>query len=273
MSDTPLLVDVPWLSQHPEVRIADVRWSAFGPPSREMYDGEHIPGAVFVALEGDLSLKPAFPGGRHPLVGEEHFASVLSRLGISETTHVVAYDDGTGQVASRFWFMLRAHGHGKVSLLDGGIRAWKEAGLPLTQEEPRVEPAPLRKLALDRARVVDVEQVRARGDADLLDARAPQRYRGETEPIDPKAGHIPGALNAPFSQNLDARQRFRPPRELYELYNSYKSPIVSCGSGVTACADAFAIELAGLPPARLYVGSWSDWISDPSRPISTGEKP
>ncbi|MFN2546777.1 MAG: sulfurtransferase [Myxococcales bacterium] len=271
MSDTPLLVDVKWLSQHPHVRIADLRWSFKGPPARKMYEGGHIPGAVFVDLDVDLA---AHPGpGRHPFPSEEQFARLLSRLGIAEETHVVVYDEGNNSVAARFWFMLRAHGHGRASLLDGGLKAWTDAGLPSTREEPRIEPAPLRKLKLDRSRVADIEQVKSRGSATLLDARAPERYRGETEPIDKRAGHIPGALNASWAANLMNDLRFRPPAELRNLYKTYKSPIVSCGSGVTACHDAFAIELAGLPPARLYVGSWSDWSSDPSRPIATGADP
>ncbi len=271
MSDTPILVDAQWLSQHPEVRIVDSRWNAAGPPARQAYDAEHIPSAVFVDLDRDLS-RPGGPG-RHPFPSEEQFGALLSRLGIHEHTHVVVYDDATGSIAGRLWFMLRAHGHARASLLDGGLRAWKEAGLPVSTEEPRVAPAPLRKLSLDRSRVVDVEQVKRRGEATLLDARAPERYEGITEPIDKVAGHIPGAVNAPWAENLTPRQRFLPPKELRELYSSYKSPIVSCGSGVTACHDAFAMELAGLPPPRLYVGSWSDWSSDPSRPIATGPDP
>jgi len=271
MSDTPLLVDAKWLSQHPDARIADLRWSAKGPPARQMYESGHIPGAVFVDLDHDLAQHPG--PGRHPFPSEEQFARLLSRLGIREETHVVVYDEGNNSVASRFWFMLRVHGHEKASLLDGGLKAWTEAGLPLTREEPRIEPSPLRKLKLDRSRVVDLEQVKKRGNAPLLDARAPERYRGETEPIDKVAGHIPGALNAPWAANLRPDLRFRPPAELRDLYKMYKTPIVSCGSGVTACHDAFAMELAGLPPARLYVGSWSDWSNDPSRPIATGPEP
>jgi len=271
MSDTPLLVDAKWLSQHREARIADLRWSATGPPARQMYESGHIPGAVFVDLDADLA---AHPGpGRHPFPSEDQFARLLSRLGIGEDTHVVVYDEGNNSVAARLWFMLRAHGHARASLLDGGLKAWTEAGLPLTREVPRIEPAPLRQLKLDHSRVADVDQVKRRGSVTLLDARAPERYRGETEPIDKKAGHIPGALNAPWAANLNGQGRFRPPAELRDLYKMYKTPIVSCGSGVTACHDAFAIELAGLPPARLYVGSWSDWSSDPSRPIAMGPEP
>jgi thiosulfate/3-mercaptopyruvate sulfurtransferase len=283
----PLLVEARWLSQHPEVRIADLRWAATqappsGPspslgkpappsPARVKYDAGHLPGAVFVDLDRDLA-QPGGPG-RHPFPTVPAFARVLSRLGIGPETHVVIYDDATGSIAARLWFMLRAHGHERASLLDGGLKAWTEAGLPLSREEPRIEPMPLRELKLDRSRVVDREQVEARGAAPLLDARAPERYRGEVETIDPRAGHIPGALNAPWASNLTAAQRFRPPAELRDLYSKYKDVMVSCGSGVTACHDAFAIELAGLPPARLYVGSWSDWSGDPSRPIATGPAP
>ncbi len=272
MSDTPpLLVEARWLSQHSQVRIVDSRWSPAGRSAREKYDDGHLPGAVFVDLDRDLS-QPGGPG-RHPFPAAEVFARLLGRLGIGPGTHVVVYDDANNSVAARLWFMLRVHGHARASLLDGGLKAWTEAGLPLSKEEPRIDPVPPPKLLLDQARLVDHAQVERRGSAVLLDARAPERYRGEVEPIDKRAGHIPGALNAPFAANLTPAQKFLPPAELYALYQAYAAPIVSCGSGVTACHDAFAIELAGLPPARLYVGSWSDWSSDPSRPIATGAAP
>ncbi len=277
MSDTLLLVDPQWLSGNPAVRIVDLRWSQQGPPARERYDAGHIPGAAFVDLDRDLS-QPGGPG-RHPFPSENAFARVLSRIGVGEETHVVVYDQRDGSVAARLWFMLHAFGHRRVSLLDGGLDGWISAGLPLETGEPKIEPAPLRRLTLDRSRIAEVAQVQDRGGAVLLDARAPERYRGETEPVDKKAGHIPGSVNAPYARNVDAQGRFRPPRELYELYNSYGfhessgGAIVSCGSGVTACSDALAIELAGLPPARLYVGSWSGWIEDPSRPIALGPEP
>jgi len=169
--------------------------------------------------------------------------------------------------------MLRDFGNNNVSVLDGGLRAWTEVGLPLTREEPRIAPAPVRRLRLDRSRLAEVDEVQAR-TAPVLDARAPERYRGEIEPIDRKAGHIPGALSAPFAANLTPAQRFKPPEELRRLYQRYgPDVIVSCGSGVTACHDALAIELAGLPPARLYVGSFSGWIEDPDRPVATGPEP
>src|SRR6266851_4731287 len=172
MSDIPLLVDVRWLSQHPEVRVCDLRWSVAGPPAREKYQHSHIPGAVFVDLDKDLA-QPGGPG-RHPFPSEQAFARLLSRLGIGPQTQVVVYDDGNGSIAARLWFMLRAHGHERASLLDGGLKAWTEAGLPLSREEPRIEPLPLRELKLDRSRVLDRAQVESRGTAPLLDARAPE---------------------------------------------------------------------------------------------------
>jgi len=262
-----MLVSAEWLAQHPEVRLVDLRW----PKGREKYDQGHIPGAVFVDLDGELS-QPGGPG-RHPLPTEESFAATLARLGVSTDTHVVAYDEGSSAYAARLWFMLRLAGHDRASLLDGGLRAWTEAGLPLTTKVPWIEPASKQALKFDRSRIVERAEVERRGEVPLLDARAPERYRGEVEPIDKRAGHIPGAFNAPFQDNLAANGRFKPPEELRKLYEKYTSPIVSCGSGVTACHDAFAMELAGLPPARVYVGSWSDWSSDPNRPIAIGAEP
>jgi thiosulfate/3-mercaptopyruvate sulfurtransferase len=262
-----MLVSAEWLAQHPEVRLVDLRW----PKGREKYDQGHIPGAAFVDLDSELS-QPGGPG-RHPLPTEESFAETLARLGVSTDTHVVVYDEGSSAYAARLWFMLRLAGHDRASLLDGGMKAWTAAGLPLTTEEPKIQPAARQGLHFDRARIVDRAQVERRGETPLLDARAQGRYRGEVEPIDKRAGHIPGAFNAPFAENLAPSGLFKPPEELRKLYEKYASPIVSCGSGVTACHDAFAIELAGLPPARVYIGSWSDWSSDPNRPIAIGPLP
>src|SRR5262249_35675507 len=158
-------------------------------------------GAAFVDLDAELS-QPGGPG-RHPLPTEDAFAGLLARLGVVPSTQVVIYDDAPGAYAARLWFMLRIAGHEQVSLLDGGLRAWTAAGLPLSTEEPKIEPAARRALRFDRSRLVDRRQVEARGQTPLLDARAPERYRGETEPIDKRAGHIPGAFNAPFADNLD----------------------------------------------------------------------
>jgi thiosulfate/3-mercaptopyruvate sulfurtransferase len=260
MSHIPLLVDPVWIQSHPEARVVDLRWSVKGPPAREKYDDGHIPGAVFADLDRDLS-RHGGPG-RHPFPSEEQFAQVLSRWGVDPATHVVVYDDSGGSIAARLWFMLRAYGHEKGSVLDGGIRAWTEAALPLTREEPRIAPAPLRKLRLDRSRLADVEEVQAR-KAVLLDARAPERYRGEVEPIDPVAGHIPGALNMPFGE-LAPGGRFRPPEELRARFeakgvHSGDEAVAYCGSGVTACVLVLAAEVAGIGATRLYPGSWSEW--------------
>src|SRR5439155_27289011 len=180
---------------------------------------------------------------------EEAFARLLSRLGIGPDTQVVVYDQRDGSVAARLWFMLRAHGHERASLLDGGLDAWVAAGLPLTRDEPEIEPAPLRKLTLDRSRIADAEEVVRRGKAVVLDARAPERYRGETEPIDKKAGHIPGAANHFFGWNLDEAGTFRTPEELRaKLGETIGAQVAAdhvvcyCGSGVTACHNLLALE-------------------------------
>jgi thiosulfate/3-mercaptopyruvate sulfurtransferase len=281
MSDIPLIVDPGWVQAHPGARLVDLRWSPSRAPASgpnpvppaglRKYQEGHLPGAVFVDLDRDLS-SPGGPG-RHPFPSAEQFAQVLSRLGIEPETHVVVYDEGHSSVAARLWFMLRAFGHERASVLDGGMRAWTEAGLPLSTETPRIGAAPPRRLRLDRSRLAEVEEVEARRGV-VLDARAPERYRGDVEPLDRKAGHIPGAINAPWSSNLTPAQRFRPPAELAAIYRRFgPEVIVSCGSGVTACHDALAIELAGGKPARLYVGSFSGWIEDDARPVATGPEP
>ena len=286
MSDTKPLVDAAWLARQPPgpVRIVDLRWALSGPPALEKYRAGHIPGAVYVDMERDLS-RPGGPG-RHPFPDPEHFARVLGRMGVLPDTHVVVYDDGSGSVAARLWFMLRVHGHERASVLDGGYAAWVAAGLPVTKEEPAIEPAPPPPLRLDRSRLVDRDRVAdllsRRSDpaarrALVMDARAPERYRGATEPVDKRAGHIPGAVNAPFSGNLKDG-RFRPPEELRAIYQrlgaaSASEVIASCGSGVTACHTLLALELAGLHDGKLYVGSWSDWSSRPDAPVATGAEP
>src|SRR2546425_6310205 len=190
MSHIPLLVDAKWVQVHPDARIVDLRWTARGPPSRQNYKEGHIPGAVFVDLDRDLSGSGG--PGRHPFPSEEQLARVLSRLGVGADTHVVAYDEGNSSIAARLWFMLRAFGHEKVSVLDGGLRAWSEAGLPLTGEEPRVAPAPLRKLTLDPSRLADVAHGQARRTT-APHPRAPGRYRGEMGPHTREARNLPRA--------------------------------------------------------------------------------
>ena len=286
MSDTQPLVDVRWLLQQApgSVRIVDLRWALSGPPALDKYRAGHIPGAVYVDMERDLS-RHGGPG-RHPFPPPEHFARVLGRIGVGPTTPVVVYDDGTGSVAARMWFMLRVHGHDRAAVLDGGYAAWVKAGLPVTQEEPRVEPVDPPRLRIDTSRLVDrarVAELLSRrgepraGQALIMDARAPERYRGDTEPVDRRAGHIPGAVNAPFAGNLK-EGRFRAPEELRALYQGLGADrasevVASCGSGVTACHTLLALELAGIPGGKLYVGSWSDWSSHPDAPLATGPDP
>jgi thiosulfate/3-mercaptopyruvate sulfurtransferase len=287
MSDTKPIVDVAWLaSQRPgAVRIVDLRWTLSGKPSgREKYEGGHIPGAVFVDLDRDLS-RPGGPG-RHPFPDAEHLAQLLGRIGVGPDTHVVVYDDAGGSVAARLWFMLRVHGHERASVLDGGYPAWTQAGLPVSKDEPRIEPVSPPRLRPDRSRLVDrahVERILAsrsdpgRATAVVTDARAPERYRGETEPVDRVAGHIPGAVNAPFAANL-REGRFRPAEELRALYERLGATraseiVASCGSGVTACHTLLALELAGIEGGKLYVGSWSDWSSRPDAAVATGADP
>lgn len=275
-----------------ECRLCDVRLALTGPTAAERYAAGHLPGAVFVDLDPDLSrAQPRGPGGRHPLPSAGDFAQTLSRLGIGPDTHVVVYDDGEGAAAARCWFLLRLHGHAKVSLLDGGLAAWKQEGRPLSTEPFTPPPAPLRTLSRDESLLAPREEIEhlvsirhtrhteaARRHL-LLDARAPERYRGEVEPLDPVAGHIPGAVNLPFVRALRGPPgdlRFKDPGELRALFAEAGVPgrevIASCGSGVTACHTLFALFLAGYG-GRLYAGSWSDWISDPASEIARGSEP
>ena len=273
------------------LRLCDVRWAPAGPKSRQRYLLGHLPGAVFVDLDTDLSrAQPrGGPGGRHPLPTPEQLARALSRVGISPDTQVVAYDDGNGAVAARLWFLLRLHGHAQVSLLDGGLAAWTGAGLPLSQIEQQVPRAALRPLVRDQSLVLDrpavAALVAARGGRGqhpplLLDVRSPERYRGDVEPLDEVAGHIPGAVNAPFAASLQGPgdPHWKTPAALRAQLEALgaapgREVIASCGSGVTACHALFALELAGLGPGRLYAGSWSDWISVPSAEVARGSEP
>lgn len=272
------LVDDRWLHQRlgeTSLVVADVRWYPDG-SGRARFEQGHIPSAVFVDVDSDLA-SPKSPGsGRHPLPSPEAFAEAMARAGIGDESVVVAYDDAGGSNAARLWWMLSATGH-RVAVLDGGLQGWKgpiEAGPSPARERSRFTPRPW-----PPDRITDTEAVdRLRSDpsAVVLDARTAERYRGETEPIDPVAGHIPGARNAPWSGNLDPRTgRFRSVAELVERYRGLgvetgRGVVAYCGSGVTSCHDILALEVAGLPGARLYVGSWSEWITDPSRPVARG---
>jgi thiosulfate/3-mercaptopyruvate sulfurtransferase len=271
------LVDAAWLSEHrgdPGLIIADVRWKSDG-SAREAFDAGHIPGAVLVDVDRDLAAPPYEGPGRHPLPSPERFAERMGELGIADEDTVVAYDDASGSLAARLWWMLRATGH-RAFVLDGGLVSWP--GEISREAEPRPRARfTARPWPVDRiASAEDVRGALERGQA-LLDARAPERYRAEQEPIDAKAGHIPGARSAPFAENVDLpTQRFRSGkalRERFDVLGAEGGAIVYCGSGVTSCQLVLAMEAAGLPSPRLYVGSWSDWIRDPTRPIATGSEP
>ena len=270
----PPVVGPAWLrARRDDVVLADVRWYLDGRSGRAAYDAEHLPGAVFVDLDRWLAA-PANPGeGRHPLPDPEVFAEGMAALGIGDGDTVVAYDDAGGGVAARRAWMPRATGH-EAALLDGELAAWDR---PLQQVAPDPAPAvftprpwPAERLA-DAADAVDPAAV-------VLDARDPERYRGDREPVDPRAGHVPGAVNVPCRATLDAGGRFRPVEELRRTFAAAgvtaDSDVVSyCGSGVTACHNLLALELAGLPAGRLYAGSWSQYSADPGRPVAVGDRP
>jgi thiosulfate/3-mercaptopyruvate sulfurtransferase len=267
--------------------LIDVRWRLGGPPGIESYRAGHLPGAVYVDLDSQLA-GPAGDGGRHPLPDGAAFQSAMRAAGVADERPVVVYDDADSTIAARAWWLLRYHGHQHVRVLDGGLRAWAAAGLPVTEKESRPAPGdftarPGQLPMLDAAGAAEVARL-----GTLLDARAPARYRGETEPIDKVAGHIPGALSAPTAENVTADGLFRPAAELRSRFSNLgiqaalngHDPVaksahlvgVYCGSGVTAAHEVLALELAGIP-AALYVGSWSAWIADPARPVATGPRP
>jgi thiosulfate/3-mercaptopyruvate sulfurtransferase len=266
----------------PGLRVVDVRWYLDRPRhGREAYAAGHLPGAMFLDIEADLSAPGGgrgLPAGRHPWPSPEQVARVMGAAGIDGSTRVVAYDDQAGATAARLWFVLRAHGHDDVAVLDGGLQKWVAEGRPLSNDVEQVARATFAP-RLRPELLVDKAAMRARpADALVLDARAAARYRGEVEPIDPRAGHVPGAKSAPFSANLteDALPVLRAPDDLRRHYAALgaeaREPIVYCGSGVTACHDLLALHLAGLG-GRLYAGSWSEWSSDQALPVATGDEP
>lgn len=255
----------------------DCRFDLAKPSAGESaYRAGHLPNAVYAHLDHDLAAPVTPSTGRHPLPSPQQFAATLSAWGVNSDTQVVAYDADTGMYAARLWWMLRWVGHRKVAVLEGGFKAWVAAGLPVSQEIPRRTPSHFeareqRDAWLDAAEVADRVQ---RSDWRLLDARAPERYAGQVEPIDPVAGHVPGAINHPFALNLGPDGRFAPAQDLRARFATSQSgvaddhTIAMCGSGVTACHLLLALEVAGKPGAKLYAGSWSEWIRDPSRPIA-----
>ena len=245
---------------------------------RRAYGDSHVPGARFVHLDEDLSAPKTGRNGRHPLPDPDGFAQRLGELGIGNDAQVIAYDASGGYYAARLWWMLRWMGHRSAAVLDGGWSAWTKAGLPVTARLPAFKPARfVRGAPLAHAvTAADVARGQAANRHRLLDARAPNRYRGENETLDPVAGHIPGAVNRFFQLNLDANGSFKPPSVLQEDFkavigsNAPPEVVHYCGSGVTACHNLLAMEIAGLSGSQLYPGSWSEWCSDPARPVATG---
>ena len=274
------LVEAAWLLEHcadDNLRIVDTRF-ALGKPDqgRSAYLEGHIPGSVFVDLERDLCapVRADRVGGRHPIPPVAALEGVFGRLGISNHHLVVAYDDpstGTGFYAAHLWWLLRYLGHDNVVVLNGGLPAWVEAGGSVETKEPFLNPAEFRAQPRPNM-IVDAFTIQSRpASSMLLDSRAPERYRGDIEPLDWKAGHIPGALNANWADGL-RDGRWKSPAEQRERFPGAQDPIVYCGSGVSAAGNLLALEIAGVPHAKLYPGSWSDWISDESRPIETSPR-
>ncbi|MGZ4187670.1 MAG: sulfurtransferase [Solirubrobacteraceae bacterium] len=273
MTDGPLITPQELVERLEQTTLLDVRWSLSGPPGIDEYLKGHIPGAVFVDLDRELSAPPG-QGGRHPLPDAWSFTSAMRHAGVSSRRPVVVYDAGNSMAAARAWWLLRYFGHGHVAVLDGGLAAWTAAGYPVATKPvaaghgdfvvspggmPLVDAAGATKLA--EAGV-------------LLDSRAPERYSGEAEPVDPVAGHIPGARNRPTTANVDQQGRFLAPDVLQQAFqdagvDGAVQVGAYCGSGVSAAHQVLALELAGYP-ATLYAGSWSEWITDPSRPVARG---
>lgn len=247
---------------------------------RKAYAAGHMPGALYLHLDDDLSSARTGRNGRHPLPAPQAFAERLATLGVNADSHVVVYDNAGGMYAARAWWMLRWVGHGAVSLLDGGLAAWQAAGQPLQAGEP---PARARgSLVLRPSLVATVDRDTLLANLQqpqrlVVDARAPDRFRGENETLDPVGGHIPGARNRLFRNNLGPDGRFKTAAQLRADFDAVTGGraadqlVMSCGSGVTACHNLLALEVAGLPGAALYPGSWSEWSAWPDAPIATGE--
>ncbi len=244
---------------------------------RKLYTEAHIPGAFFADVETDLAGEHTGGNGRHPLPDPQMFAAYLEQIGINDKTQIVAYDAGGDMFAARFWFLCRWIGHKAVAVLDGGFGAWTGAGFEVTSTPSASRRSGNIHVKLDDALVVDAAYVHARLDnaaMKIVDARAADRFRGENETIDPVAGHIPGARNRPFKENFSGDLRFKSPDELRRAFESFGDPskvVHQCGSGVSAAANLLAMEVAGLGGSRVYAGSWSEWIADPSRPVTTTE--
>jgi thiosulfate/3-mercaptopyruvate sulfurtransferase len=260
--------------------LLDVRWRLGGPPGIESYRAGHLPGAVFADLDADLAAEPG-PAGRHPLPGPAAFQAAMRRARVSDGRPVVVYDDADATAAARAWWLLRYFGHGDCRVLDGGFRAWRAAGGQVATGDGAAPAAgdftarPGHMPVLDAGGAASLARCGV-----LLDARARERYRGDTEPIDPVAGHIPGAISAPTTGNVAPDGRFLPAAGLRARFaalgvgaDGAGRPVAAyCGSGVTAAHEVLALEIAGVA-ASLYPGSWSNWIADPARPVATGPDP
>ncbi|MET7800949.1 sulfurtransferase [Streptomyces decoyicus] len=257
--------------------LLDVRYQLGGPPGRPVYEAGHVPGAVYVDLESALASPPG-PGGRHPLPDLDVFTDAMRAAGVRAGRPVVAYDGGQGWAAARAWWLLRWTGHPDVRVLDGGLAAWQASGGELSVDQPVPRAGDFTPVpgGLPLLRADDAAALARRGV--LLDARAAERYRGEIEPIDKVAGHIPGAVSAPTTENVvEGGTVFRDAPELAKRFASLGATAdvevgVYCGSGVSAAHQVLALAVAGVP-AALYVGSWSEWSADPSRPVATGPHP
>lgn len=258
--------------------VADVRWTVGGPPGKPEFEAGHIPGAVWVDLETQLARPPGV-GGRHPLPMVGVFERAMREIGVRQDSLVIAYDAATSQAASRLWWLLTDAGHRDVRVLDGGLAAWRAAGLPTVSGQAKPPQRgnfvahPGQRPQLDAAEIS--AQLGMRDAPTLVDVRAAERYSAEHEPIDPVAGHIPGAINLPAMANLRADGRLLPPEQIAKLFaeaGGGEGAVLYCGSGITAAHSLLALESAGLT-AAIYPGSWSDWIDDPSRPVATGPDP
>ena len=258
--------------------LLDPRWTLRGPDGWEEFCAGHVPGSRFVDLEGELS-GSAGDDGRHPLPPYQAFAHAMRRVGVREDEPVVIIDGGSTLPAARLWWMLTDAGHRDVRVLDGGFAAWVADGLPVETgpDDPGVPSEfaghPGRRRSVDAAAIAGWIGAAPEHGETLIDVRAPERYAGDTEPIDDRAGHIPGAVNAPSSQNFAVDGRFLPAAELRTRFDQLGldgGAVVYCGSGITACQTLLAMEIAGIDGGTLFPGSWSSWISDPDRPVSTG---
>jgi thiosulfate/3-mercaptopyruvate sulfurtransferase len=262
----------------PNLIVVDCRHNLSDLAAGELaYRAEHLPGAYFLHLEDDLSGVKTGKNGRHPLPEVDALAAKFGRIGIDVSKQVIAYDQNHGMWASRLWWLLHWLGHDRAAVLDGGIDKWLAERRPVTTELPVACAATfVPKPSAATASADEILRHLGDGELTVLDARAPERYHGDKEPIDPVAGHIPGAINRPFGVNLAPQGTFKPAQALRHEFDAQlagraiDSVVHQCGSGVTACHNLLAMAIAGLPGSRLYPGSWSEWIADPSRPVARG---